>query len=351
MKGLRKVLTPFAPDQSGAESVLYAYGGIIVILDAGGCTGNICGFDEPRWNGERRSALFSAGLRDMDAIMGRDKLLVEKLAAICQRIPANFAAIIGTPVPAVIGTDFEALARMARKATGLPVLSLATTGFRLADQGAADAFEALFKTFALQALPVQDRVGVLGADPLDLARLDDADGFRRILAEEGKVSIYAIDGDLDDVKTASAVKKNVVVSPAGLPAARWLNRTYGTPFEVAYPGGDHWVRDAEVSGCKALVVHQQVLADTIRQTLEAAGAQAVTCASWFAMDPGLSRSEDRHLEEEDDFVSLVDRGGYDLIVADRMLQSLVPDYAGTWVHVPQFAMSGQKPDVLWGRSS
>ena len=40
MRGLRKYLTPFAPDQSGAVSVLYELGGIIVICDAGGCTGN-----------------------------------------------------------------------------------------------------------------------------------------------------------------------------------------------------------------------------------------------------------------------------------------------------------------------
>ena len=41
MRGLRKYLTPFAPDQSGAVSVLYEFGGIIVICDAGGCTGNM----------------------------------------------------------------------------------------------------------------------------------------------------------------------------------------------------------------------------------------------------------------------------------------------------------------------
>ena len=64
MKGLRKYLTPFAPDQSGAVSVLYELGGMLVICDAGGCTGNVCGFDEPRWF-ETRSAVFSAGLRDM----------------------------------------------------------------------------------------------------------------------------------------------------------------------------------------------------------------------------------------------------------------------------------------------
>ena len=78
MKGLWKYISPFAPDQSGVCSVLYDLGGIIVICDAGGCAGNVCGFDEPRWFG-KKSAIFSAGLRDMDAILGRDDKLIEKL--------------------------------------------------------------------------------------------------------------------------------------------------------------------------------------------------------------------------------------------------------------------------------
>ena len=111
MRGLRKYLTPFAPDQSGAVSVLYELGGIIVICDAGGCAGNVCGFDEPRWF-EQKSAVFSAGLRDMDAILGRDDRLVAKLVDAAEKVEAGFAAIVGTPVPAVIGTDHQALRRM-----------------------------------------------------------------------------------------------------------------------------------------------------------------------------------------------------------------------------------------------
>ncbi|MBQ1922196.1 MAG: nitrogenase molybdenum-iron protein, partial [Lachnospiraceae bacterium] len=108
VKGCRRVLTPFAPDQSGAVAALYGLGGISVIVDAGGCTGNICGFDEPRWLTEK-AAVFSAGLRDMDAILGRDDKLIEKLTDAAGRVGGSFAALIGTPVPAVIGTDFRAL--------------------------------------------------------------------------------------------------------------------------------------------------------------------------------------------------------------------------------------------------
>ena len=36
MKNLLKLLSPFAPDQSGASAVLYELGGLMVICDAGG---------------------------------------------------------------------------------------------------------------------------------------------------------------------------------------------------------------------------------------------------------------------------------------------------------------------------
>ena len=57
MKGLRKYLTPFAPDQSGAVSVLYELGGILVICDAGGCVGNVCGLMNQ--DGSQGKVLFS----------------------------------------------------------------------------------------------------------------------------------------------------------------------------------------------------------------------------------------------------------------------------------------------------
>ncbi len=54
MKGLRKYLSPFTPDQSGAVSVLFHYGGMLILMDAGGRVGNICGYDEPRWDKKKR---------------------------------------------------------------------------------------------------------------------------------------------------------------------------------------------------------------------------------------------------------------------------------------------------------
>ena len=52
------------------------------------------GFDEPRWF-ESKSALFSAGLRDMDAILGRDDRLVAKLADAVTKLDASLQRLSG----------------------------------------------------------------------------------------------------------------------------------------------------------------------------------------------------------------------------------------------------------------
>ena len=164
MKGLRKVLTPFAPDQSGASGVLYQMGGLIVIIDAGGCTGNVCGFDEPRWH-ESRSAVFSAGLRDMDAILGRDELLASKIRSASERIDTSFVAVIGTPVPATIGTDYKALKKLIESKVDIPVLPVITNGMKLYNEGEKQAYKALIDEFASDTPAYRDRI-VIGMTPL-----------------------------------------------------------------------------------------------------------------------------------------------------------------------------------------
>ena len=71
----------------------------------------------------------------MDAILGRDDRLVAKLADAATKLDAKFAAIIGTPVPAVIGTDYHALKRMTEKKVDLPIMTVDTDGMELYDKG------------------------------------------------------------------------------------------------------------------------------------------------------------------------------------------------------------------------
>ena len=343
MRGLRKYLTPFAPDQSGAVSVLFELGGIVVICDAGGCTGNVCGFDEPRWF-EQKSAIFSAGLRDMDAILGRDDRLVAKLADAAEKVDAAFTAVIGTPVPAVIATDYLALRRMTEKKMNLPVLTVDTDGMELYDKGEEKAFLELFKTFAVEKYPVDEhQIGVLGMTPQDGSDLAAADKIRDLFQRKygQKAVCYCMGDGLEEVKKASSVSKNIVVSPAALATAKYLEKTFRTPYEIYYPLVEDLLPEMDYTGKRILVVHQQVIADSIRKVLLERGAEIVQTASWFMMKKELQADEDVILRDEDAYIELVQNGEFDIIFADECMDRMTPKFDGTFVNTRHFAVSGK----------
>ncbi|RGS74306.1 nitrogenase component 1 [Mitsuokella sp. AF21-1AC] len=345
MKGLRLYLPPFAPDTSGAAAVLYPLGGMVVIVDAGGCAGNICGFDEPRWQEEgAKSAVFSAGLRDMDAIMGRDDKLIEKVRLACEEIEPQFIAFIGTPVPAVIGTDYRALTRMAKKATGLPAIAVDSDGTKLYDAGGGKALLALCRAFAKgQTAGHCGTIGLLGLTPLDFSagkrgRLADA------LREEGWSAVCCYDRLTDF--TQPCCRKNLVVSPLGLPAARFLAEHCGIPYEIGLPGAFLNDLAAKIASGLAkedrvLIIHQQVLAGALRGALRQGGHHGlITCATFFEQPAGTSEPGDAVFREEDEFQAFVAGGRFTAIVGDPSLRRALPSFGGRFLALPHFAVSG-----------
>lgn len=361
MKGLYRYLSPFAPDQSGAVSVLFELGGIIVVCDAGGCIGNICGFDEPRWS-THKSALFSAGLRDMDAILGRDDKLLDKIADAVSQFDCNFIALIGTPVPSVIGTDFKALARVAEKRFRLPVLCAETTGMELYDKGQEKAYLSLFKPFASDNGENSPEIGIIGATPLDFP---DAESGLRMSARLqkvgcGKAVCYGMESGLSDIKKAGAVRCNLVVSPSGIKAAQWLKERFGTPYVAGVPINsksaekikikiDNVLAGGQISkssyshdnGGGILIIHQQFLANELREQLRTLQYKGrIDVASFFMLDKNFSESGDRILREENDLSALVEAENYEVIAGDPLLKRAIPGWSGDYIDLPHYAVSG-----------
>jgi nitrogenase molybdenum-cofactor synthesis protein NifE len=347
-KGLFKYLTPFAPDQSGAVSVLYEFGGLLVICDAGGCTGNICGFDEPRWS-TAKSAIFSAGLRDMDAIMGRDEHLVTKLALAAEEIEGNFAAVIGTPVPSVIATDYVALSRMLEKKTSLPVITVNSTGMSYYDRGAEAAYLALVKQFSTEAFPVEPgRIGVFGANPLDLGDLKAAEKLKCFFQEkdeQAEVFCYGMGAGLDALTKASAAEKNIVVAPSGLKAAKYLKEQFGTPYEIVNPLALQFLSEMDYAQKRVLVIGQQVSAHTLRVELLKRGAEEVVAADFFMQLPELLKVQDIRLTGEHQCEELLNSGRFDVVIADPVFRKMVKTADAVFAEYPQFSVSGQLVDA------
>lgn len=360
---LSLALPPFAPDTAGAAAVLYPLGGMTVIADAGGCAGNICGFDEPRWQEDAEpSAVFSAGLRDMDAIMGRDANLVAKIREAAAELTVSFVGLVSTPVPAIIATDFRAVCRMVEKETRVPAIAVRTDGTRLYDRGASAAYDALVQKFTAPrpSDAMRTGLGVLGLTPLDFSRAESA-SLRALLggeeADTAGTPVRFFDR-LDDFREAARLKELLVVSPTGLRAARRLQRQWGIPIRTELPPAFiHEAFSAVLSRLAALlrdrqprevlIVHQQILANGLRraicQRFPALPAAAVTVGSFFALDRALQREGDLHFRGEQDFHAYLQAHPDAIVIGDALLARAVPEpFGGTLLDLPHFALSGRK---------
>lgn len=245
---------------------------------------------------------------------------------------------------------------MCEKKTSLPILTVDTNGMELYDAGEEKAWMTLFKTFAEKDVTSQKevseendsskkmKIGVLGLTPHDVSDLHVEENFRKLGNENTHYICYGMGAGIDEVKSAGFVDKNLVVSPAALETAKYLEKEFGTPYEVGYPFVDEWIPELDYAGKKILIIHQQVIANAIRQGIRTRSDEQnteFTVASWFMMKSELSEEGDLSLKEEVDYCKLVQDGNYDIIFADENMRVLIPEFKGTFVNVRHFAVSGK----------
>ena len=361
MKGLFTVLPPFTPDYSGVCSALFELDGIAVIYDAGGCTGNFTGYDEPRWFGSS-SAIFSGELREIDAVFGDDEKFIQKLHDAAKNLERSFVAILGSPAPMVMGTDYKALADIVAARTGLPALFFETNGIEYYDRGISLALSALAKTFVRPSVRKEaNSVNIIGATPLDFGKGRQLKELRTLLKYAGfkVLSTWAMGSSLDDIINSAEASINLVVSRSGLDAARYLQKFLGIPYLVGVPVGRKQSaylleqlqgNSPAAPGCrkkgkrgKALVVGEQVMSNAIRNCLEMDfGVEEVTVASFFTLDNTLRRERDVALVEEYELSILAKQGGFDIIIGDPLYRELVKSVKSSrFLSVPHIALSSR----------
>ena len=100
---------------------------------------------------------------------------------------------------------------------------------------------------------------------------------------------------------------------------------------------------------KILIVQQQVIANAVRKEIEkrTGEKEAITTATWFMRkeeiltDLNVDAVDDISLKEEDDFISLVEKEGYDVIFADPCMERMIPGFEGVFIPLTHFAVSGK----------
>ncbi len=368
MAKLSMFLPPFAGDYSGAAGVLFGLNSVNVIVDASCCTHNYTGYDEPRWKSRRR-ATFSAQLRTLEATLGDDSRLLDQTERAVQDLGAPCVALIGTPVPALVGMDLDGMASELEFRCGVPVFGLSTTGFDTYELGASAAQELLADRFAAGLAEghvggaVEGIKGAAGADCFPADTIGDPSKTVNILgvtvhdfgseaamqaAEQAILEdcgtsscAWSAAGEysLADIAAAGSADKTVVATWSGLAAARLLEQRFGVPVQVglpeaalrALPGVTAFLDDVKSRLADApshlLIVHDQVIANSLRDVLRgalcAAGAQVdIRVASFFSIDSDLAEPGDFHIETESDLITFAAENPNVAIAGDPLLRRL-----------------------------
>jgi nitrogenase molybdenum-cofactor synthesis protein NifE len=229
MSQLAIYLPPYTGDYSGVCSALFDLNCVVVTIDGNCCTRNYVSYDEPRWTDTRKST-FCSGLRTMDAILGNDEKVIKQTLEVVQTIKPDFVAMLGSPVPAIIGTDMTGMAREIEAQSGCPTLGFGTTGFSYYNKGISATILALLERFASRDLDTRaDRVNILGLTPLDFSANDNSLVFRELLEQNGLQvnGSFMMQTDLAQLRRAPAAAVNWVVSQSGFPSALYLKDKFG----------------------------------------------------------------------------------------------------------------------------
>ena len=283
MNQTARIISIYAADTSGVCSALYEYGGMTVIHDASGCNSTYTTHDEPRWY-DKKSMMFISGLTEKDAVMGNDDRFVDDLIVAANELKPAFIALCASPLPAMIGTDLEAIAYAVEIETGIPSFAVKTNGMQSYITGAGNAFLELAKKFAnpgenelcqptaspyvfnAQALklmfgtklptavrantdndfpkPQEDtfkkiKVNLLGVTPLDYPTKDSIDSLLTFIKESGFElnACVGVDTNLSEFRNIKKAEVNLLLSSCGKPLADYLYSEYKIPFVKGVPYG------------------------------------------------------------------------------------------------------------------
>jgi len=354
-------LPPFSPDYSGVCSAIFDLNCVAVIHDASGCTGNYTGYDEPRWYGSK-TAIFCSGLREIDAILGDDEKMIQKVLDAAESLHPELIVLIGSPVPMVIGTDMKGIAADIEARTGIPCLGFDTTGTRYYSDGIAQACLALMERFTqTPERKIPNGVNLLGLTPLDFGS-GAASDLKAALAQNSLelVSSFCDGLTMEAVQKAAQASLNLVVSQSGLRPARYLEKRFGIPFLVQIPIGksaqENWLEAVHscLNGQKSLVPHttgkdaeilvlgDEILCRSLQLGLKADFGLAADCGCLFGTEPELPGANILNLEDEQKIEEAVNCGKYRQIIGDPMLRMLIhPETEVDFFDLPSYCISSK----------
>ena len=364
MAKLCMTLPPFSPDYSGVCSTLFPFDALTVIHDASGCTGNYTGYDEPRWF-HSRAPIYCSGLREIDAILGDDEKLIQKVLYALEDVKPEMIALVGSPVPMVIGADMEGIAAEIENRTGIMSFGFDTTGVGYYPKGIEMVYKKVIKrvleeskaeliqgitggeTETSNNMQKQtNSVNIIGATPIDFGKSTTLEDLEQFLVDNGfeiNVALWKNITKQDIIKLKHGAC-NIVVSHAGIELAEYMKVHYGIPYVIGLPFGEKysevWISNLqeviqkgfgiecnknimENQGKAILIIGEQFQSDSIRKAIEADNGHICHVGGICGWREEFAKEGDLFLESEAEIEEMLNDSRYEIIIGDPLYKGLL----------------------------
>ncbi len=370
MGKLCMTLPPFSPDYSGVCSALFPLNCLTVIHDGSGCTGNYTGYDEPRWF-HSNSPIYCSGLREIDAILGDDEKLVQKVLSAMEEVKPEMIALVGSPVPMVIGSDMDGIAADIESRTGIPSFGFSTTGLKYYPQGIEQVDKKVIRRILEESEEIPQKrknsVNILGATPIDFGKSTTISDMEKLLTENGydiNVTFWSCNGRKEIEESVHAAC-NIVVSNGGLWLAEYMKKQYGIPYMTGLPYGENyakiWIDRLEACMKQAergatetadggkpgsagenrvLIIGEQLQSNSLREALQYEYGIRADIAGICGWSHEFAKESDCFLEAESKIEAILNREQYDMIIGDFLYKELLHTEK-RWIPYSHYAVSSK----------
>ncbi|MBR5228827.1 MAG: oxidoreductase [Firmicutes bacterium] len=400
MKQTSRIISTYSADPFGVCSALFELGGMVIMHDASGCNSTYTTHDEPRWY-DMDSMVYISGLTEMEAIMGDDGKLIDDIVEAAEELQPRFIALAGTPIPAMTGFDYVAVAELIEERTGISSFGFATTGMNTYVNGASMALEGIARRLVKRDVEKTDNlsVNILGLTPLDFSLSGADKSFVKCLEEAGfeVISKWAMGSTLEQLAEAGRARVNLVVSSTGLAVAKAFNEMFGTPYVIGAPFGSVMqeaiiqqlrdacsaiahvefrgaIQDEEIELCdymfcmgdavyedetcmdilfseaEVAIIGEGVLSLSLAQAVERHFSKVTKVLCTTEFDKKYLREQDCMAPYEEDIIATLE--GVKFVIADPLYKPVCPEGA-QFIPLPAESFSGrifrkEIPDLVYG---
>jgi len=361
MKQTSSIISTYSADVFGVCSALYELGGLVVMHDASGCNSTYSTHDEPRWY-TMDSMVYISALSEMEAVMGDDNKLIEDITEAAESLKPKFVAICGTPIPAMIGFDFEAVAKVLEDRLKIPVFGIPTSGMNTYVKGANMALSAFAERIPKENVKktIMPSINILGLTPLDFSINGQAESICNFASslDFDIISKWTMGTSFEDIEKSGSANINLVVSSTGLEAAKVLKKRFATPYVVGTPiegiynalladtikkvytdpDFPDYVCKSNLPGEDIVVIGEAITSISLASSIELACGKGVRILCPTEIDKYYLRDKDKITPYEDDIRSELTNAK--MIIADPLYKAICPDSA-KFIPLPSESFSGR----------